>query len=705
MPFQEHRLRAGSRSPLRARSQLTIFSVVSSDTSISSPPSRRMRSDIISSNSGRCGGPAPATPSLSMPPRANTKTAAAAAPVQPCLRSKSATHRRAAVPMLSAKCSHDNRSGRAEGDDAHIEHQRQPPQPRSRRGEDVRDVGSILATERLVQRTRAYKVNSSAPSARRAATAATSLATAVASSQPLQPSSSTSTTAAAAGSATSMSSFAGLTNHQSLQRVRKSGVAPATAGGDPSGSPTVAVSERRGSSSIGGHGHATIVVHPKEGEVPTPRVSPPATCIPPRSGTQISNSCTLPTMPSQTWMQMTSSSCEVTSFNPNLSSCVAPQLTRFAQPALSPLCSSLESFSPPMPRIATPSQVLPAFPAAASSNVSDSTLTDSTITSQGGGCFSWSPSGSMSDDVSTQPPQLRGPPTTRTSGVEARRACSPPFPPSTAHSCGNATRHSAILAFTYPAPVAASAAVAVAGVAPSPSGKAQLNSALLPSFSSASYTTAAPPALSHDRAKTSGEQPPYTAEPQPSTLLAPQTTVEDVPAQRALTRSSSANFNASSIGSSTGVINGAAVVRPPPACDAAAASTGVSATDVLSALQQQHSPPCAQKPASSGKTARSVVAARDPHTVASVSPNPLRPPRVNGSFSSDRRPLVGATASSNKASTPTSTSAVRAISKSPTGTLSAESAKKAMRDRRRRELYAWNEMLRKKNEEGVQDAV
>ncbi|KAI5688967.1 hypothetical protein MNV84_01644 [Leishmania braziliensis] len=98
----------------------------------------------------------------------------------------------------------------------------------------------------------------------------------------------------------------------------------------------------------------------------------------------------------------------------------------------------------------------------------------------------------------------------------------------------------------------------------------------------------------------------------------------------------------------------------------------------------------------------------DACTAVSYSPNPTRSPRASPrgtphrvSNSSDRlrfvTPTMTATGASNSGASPRT--------KSPTGTLSAELTKRAIKDRRRRELYAWNEQLRLQNESSVQDAV
>ncbi|KPA75660.1 hypothetical protein ABB37_08227 [Leptomonas pyrrhocoris] len=658
LSFDAHRVGAGSRSPPPSlRRPTTSAPLPSGDAVFSSPPSRRVRGDAMnihsshvtsSSSSGRYGVSAPAPPSLAVSPRVETTTtpttsAAAAPPTQLRLRSKSATQRRTAVATPGA--GHSGRDG-AGGHSARAEPPR--PNPRGRRGENVGDVSAVPTQEGAAQHMRARKVDGGAPSARRAATSAASPTPAIA-------------------VAPSTNSSAGLTNYQALQRVRMMVVAPTTTSASEA-----AVRGRNTSSSGNSPGHVSAAVHAREGEVTSPLTSPTVACTPPRGRTHISNSCPLPPMLNQARTPVSLSSCEASSSsNPSRSLCFVPllrtpsatpergaespamqhrvpPLIKFTPPSQPLLSSPVESFSPPTPPIVAHSQQHQNLRGAAPSNWSSSTLTDSAVTPHGGDCLTWTPSGSLSDDLSTQPSQQ---------------------PQQQQHA------FSQVMA----------------------SAKEERRPRSLPS---------------HGRFSTSEGRPLLTAERQFPPLLAPQSHTVVVPAQSVLPGSPSTPVSSSPAGSPTEMGGGAAAMRPPLARDAAVASAGTYPIHAPAALLLPPPQPILHKPTAVRRASPPVAAARDQHAAATASPNPLRPPRANAiashlvSTSTDRRPLIGASAGSNTAAaTAASTSTVRTGTKSPAGTLSTEAAKKAMKDRRRRELYAWNEQLRLKNEAGVQDAV
>jgi hypothetical protein len=759
MSFDVRRTGAVSRSPPRNPQQLSAVQLpFSADISISSsPPSRRMRSDSTfganqypppqhhhrnNSSGTRNGGSAPAAPSLAASPR----VAASAAATQTRVQSKPATQRRIAGPVTSA--SRSGAGGTAGGGQPPPLPTQQQQQQQSRcgrrRGTDS-EVAAV-STERTTQRTRARKANSGASSARRATpTAAVSppLPPAVAHSfqafsAPTVPITATTTTVAAS------SSFSVPTGYQVLQRIREVSATPpanvssaafTAAGTSGNASPT---HHPPSSFYVGGGG---VGSRGRDGESNSLLASPVAACNPLHTRVTTGNFCTLPPMLSQrSRTPMSSSSCEVNSANPMSLSYSAPLLhtqpatpereadlvsstpavamANAATPAMShhvplltharpPSYSPVESCTPPMPPIAA-THTHAVHPSGVSrpllSTFSSSTLTDTAVTPHGGGCLTWSPPGSLSDDFIVPPSQSHAPLKINTAaGATAKGSAKEGgqsglltfFPPPAQSANTNAL---------YSAHTEASASAAVPAGATSATG----TPALLSSKPPALTTSASFSAPSHSRLDVIDAPP--AAEPQSSKASVVG------PPQLVLTGSGLASFAMTPAGSPTGSATGnsgsvAAAVPQMPARDAAAVTPYASPTawplTSSSSLQQQvHT----TTPTTITTTATSPTAAttRDPHTPATVSPNPMRPPpRTNGSIASDRRPLLGSGSAPTNITTTTITSSStgRSVSKSPTGTLSTEAAKKVMRDRRRRELYAWNEMLRKKNEAGAQDAV
>ncbi|KAG5484917.1 hypothetical protein LSCM4_07690 [Leishmania orientalis] len=109
-----------------------------------------------------------------------------------------------------------------------------------------------------------------------------------------------------------------------------------------------------------------------------------------------------------------------------------------------------------------------------------------------------------------------------------------------------------------------------------------------------------------------------------------------------------------------------------------------------------------------GSVTRTTLLGYGDSVLVSCSPHPTRPPRANPSGtprrmtkSSERNesltPMLTASVPGNCAALPPT--------KSPAETLAEELARRALKDRRRRELYAWNELLRSQDECNVQDAV
>lgn len=88
------------------------------------------------------------------------------------------------------------------------------------------------------------------------------------------------------------------------------------------------------------------------------------------------------------------------------------------------------------------------------------------------------------------------------------------------------------------------------------------------------------------------------------------------------------------------------------------------------------------------------------HHARKLCASPSRMPHHVSNSSDRHRPLTP-TASVAGAGN----SVASALTKSSAGTLSAELTRRAIKERRRRELYAWNEQLRLQNESSVQDAV
>ncbi|GET86839.1 hypothetical protein, unknown function [Leishmania tarentolae] len=119
-------------------------------------------------------------------------------------------------------------------------------------------------------------------------------------------------------------------------------------------------------------------------------------------------------------------------------------------------------------------------------------------------------------------------------------------------------------------------------------------------------------------------------------------------------------------------------------------------------------PPLMRDGASCGSGSRMALSGRDFSTRTSHSPHPARPqcaspsrtPRLVSNSSDRQRPLTPTMSAPGAANTVFS-----GLTKSPVGMLSAEMAKRAVKDRRRRELYAWNDHLRLQSGSSVQDAV
>ncbi|KAG5483664.1 hypothetical protein CUR178_08331 [Leishmania enriettii] len=109
-----------------------------------------------------------------------------------------------------------------------------------------------------------------------------------------------------------------------------------------------------------------------------------------------------------------------------------------------------------------------------------------------------------------------------------------------------------------------------------------------------------------------------------------------------------------------------------------------------------------------GRVTRTTLLGYGDSVLVSCSPHPTRPPRANPS-STPRR--VTKSSERNESLTPMLTVSVPGNcaslppTKSPAETLAEELARRALKDRRRRELYAWNELLRSQDECNIQDAV
>ncbi|KAG5484528.1 hypothetical protein LSCM1_07904 [Leishmania martiniquensis] len=101
-----------------------------------------------------------------------------------------------------------------------------------------------------------------------------------------------------------------------------------------------------------------------------------------------------------------------------------------------------------------------------------------------------------------------------------------------------------------------------------------------------------------------------------------------------------------------------------------------------------------------GGAARGTLVGCGDTAPAFCSPNPTRPPRCVTKSSERNGPQTPATT----ASVPGNAAAVPPT-KSPAEMLAEELARRALKERRRRELYAWNEQLRSQDECSVQDAV
>ena len=653
MSFDAHRLGVASCSPPRTPSRPTAAPIFSAaDTSLStSPPTQRMRRDgcITTGNRGnnndgigRCGGSAPAAPALAASPRVN---GTATLPVGGAAGVHSRAHSKSVTQRrTSIPSPSTGRSG--VGQPQPQPQPQQQSQQRGRRRENESSRGPVLG-ERSAQHTRARKVNSGAASARRA-----------------------------------------------------------------------------------------------------PISSPP------RSLANACNSCTLPPMlgqlartppPSNLHEAAPSPAAVMGSFSYSV-----PLLAKFTPPTHPPAYSPVESFSPPSPHIAAHPAPHEGGSHRIFSDLSSSTLTDSAITPRCGG---FSPTGSISDDLTTFS-QLHCATTSTASKASAkvkRQAITSSPPPqsqsrsvnvssSSIHStaaingaASNGCLHAAASASSYFTPAAWSSAPAVpanksAALSTSPLpfnplSIATVNAAAATAATAATATTSSPtlPSQSsmNERSSFCTAEPRF---PSASASSAPSVHKAVIATQRVLTGSSSTSFQSSPDRSPIGLGSGAGTApstaaRPPPARDAASLLNAPALQPPLPASSLQQQPPHTHTQRSS-LPYPALTSTRGPHTPVTVSPNPMRPPRTNGStprrtsVSADRRPLVGAAATSTATSNGTAgtastaaSAAVRSVSKSPTGTLSTEAAKKAMRERRRRELYAWNELLRKKNEAGVQDAV
>ncbi|CBZ32493.1 hypothetical protein, unknown function [Leishmania donovani] len=88
------------------------------------------------------------------------------------------------------------------------------------------------------------------------------------------------------------------------------------------------------------------------------------------------------------------------------------------------------------------------------------------------------------------------------------------------------------------------------------------------------------------------------------------------------------------------------------------------------------------------------------HRARTLCASPSRTPRYVSNSSDRHRPLTPTMSAAGAGN-----SVASALTKLPAGTLSAELTRRAIKERRRRELYAWNEHLRLQNESSVQDAV
>ncbi|KAK7197773.1 hypothetical protein NESM_000730200 [Novymonas esmeraldas] len=313
--------------------------------------------------------------------------------------------------------------------------------------------------------------------------------------------------------------------------------------------------------------------------------------------------------------------------------------------------SAAAVWSASMPPITQPRRSIPSGASLAGSSRC-STLTDTAVTPRTGSCLTWSPAGSVID-LPTCPPLTHA----KSLADELRRQQHTP------PACGE----DGVAHRRYSGADVVARTVDGDGV-----GTAALPTA---------YLHGTPP-LSHVSAAVT-VQPGMSTAPPPVSAAAAY--VAHAPEQHRPRR-----------------------VSPPPPTQSAAKTSTTPQRIASSAAVGSGTP---VRPPGSG--VRAAQPTREARALLSHSPHPVRPPRAHvgstprrASDSSDRHGSLSGVAAAASAVGSAAASAASPLSKSHSGTLSTELAKRALKDRRRRELYAWNEQLRQHNEAGAaQDAV